>query len=188
MRSHVRVLACAAVLLCAAGCGTPPPPPGKAAAESGPPSVQAFSINPFASVALPASRMQVHTDAVKVLGRPRETLTRDAPSEHDPRIVNSIITLRYAFGDLVYLHVAGKDVENLILIQLRGNQLPLKYGIRLGETTREQIVKLFGPPQDTQENSVSYNVPFTQEIINSTTFYFREQTLLQIDISSLMMD
>jgi len=182
------MLACVVVCLAGAGCAMSPPPPVKAAAEVGPPTIQAFSSNPFATVALPASQMHMHGDAVKALGPPRETLTRDAPSQHDPKIVNTIVTLRYAFGDLVYLRVVGKDVENFILVQLHGNQLPLKYGIRFAQTTRERILKLFGRPQDEEENSVSYSIPSTQEITNSTTFYFRGQTLLQIDISSLLMD
>jgi len=125
---------------------------------------------------------------VKALGNPIETTAKEAPSQHDPSIINSVITLRYAFGELVYLHIAGKDIENLILVRVHGNEVPLKYGIRFGRTTRAQIVKLFGAPQDREDNSFSYNVSYTQEITSSTTFYFRDDTLLQVDISSLMMD
>jgi hypothetical protein len=182
----MRLSVFAAVLLLVTGCATTHPAKAPAARE--PISIQAFSYNPFQSITLPRSRMHSHDDAVKALGRPREVLTKEAPSEHDPRIVNSVITLRYAFGDLVYLHVNGKDVENLILIQLHGNAVPLKYGLRFGETSREQILKLFGQPQDTQENSYSYNVQYTQEITNSTTFYFKDTVLIQVDISSLMLD
>jgi hypothetical protein len=184
---HMRLPACMAVVLLMAGCASVQPhakPP--AAAE--PVSVQAFSYNPFLSATLPATRMQSHEEAIKALGRPLSISTRDAPSEHDPNVINSVITLRYAFGDLMYLRVSGKDVENLILIKLTGNQVPLRYGIRFGETTREKILKLFGPAQDAQENSFSYNIQYTQEITNSTTFYFRDKVLLEVDISSLMMD
>ncbi|MGO9410026.1 MAG: hypothetical protein ACLQCB_04660 [Spirochaetia bacterium] len=185
---HIRPTLCAAVLLLAAGCATPAHPPAKAQAAHEPVSVQAFSFNPFFSVTLPPSRIHSHEEAIRALGTPAEVLTKQAPGEHDPTIVNSVITLRYAFGELVYLRVSGKDVENLILIQLHGNQAALRYGIRFGETTRDQVLKLFGKPQDTQDNSVSYNVLYTEEITNPTTFYFHDNVLIEIDISSLMMD
>lgn len=187
-RIRIRLSACAAAALLAAGCATPVPPAHKAPPVREQISIQSFSDNPFLSVALPQSRIHSHEEAVRALGRPAQTLIQDAPSQHDPTIINSLITLRYAFGDLVYLHVRDKDVENLILIRLHGNQLPLKYGVRFGQTTREEIQKLFGPPQDVQENSYSYSVRYTQEITNLTTFYFRDSALLEVDISSLMMD
>ncbi len=170
------------------GCTTQPRPSVSSAPAREPVSIQAFSRNPFAGASLPGSRMHRHEEAEKVLGSPTETLRQDAPSQHDPTVINTLITLRYPFGDLVYLHVAGKDIENLILMRLHGNQVPMKYGMRFGETTRAQIVKLFGTPQDQQDNSVSYSVPYTQEITSSTTFFFRDGVLLQVDISSLMMD
>jgi hypothetical protein len=185
---RLRLTGCAAVLLLAAGCASTAHPPAKAQAAYEQVSIQAFSFNPFLSVPLPSSRIHSHEEAIKALGRPADVLTKQAPSQHDASIVNSIITVRYSFGDLVYLHVFGKDVENLILIQLHGNEAALRYGIRFHETTREQVLKLFGKPQDTQENSVSYNVPYLQEITNSTTFYFHDNVLIEIDISSLMMD
>ena len=187
-RLHLRLTGCAAVLLFAAGCITTAHPPAKAQAVHQLVSIQAFSFNPFLSVTLPPSRIHSHEEAIEALGRPADVLTKQAPSPHDATIVNSIITVRYSFGDLVYLHVLGKDVENLILIQLHGNEAALRYGIRFRETAREQVLKLFGKPQDTQENSVSYNVPYSQEITNSTTFYFHDDVLIEIDISSLMMD
>ncbi len=183
----MRLFVCMAAFLLLGGCATIQPKSQHPIAPEAV-SVQAFSINPFQSAGFPASRMHSHEEAVRALGHPLSTTTKDAPSQHDPNLINSVITLNYAFGDLMYLHVAGKDVENLILIRLHGNQVPLKYGMRFGETTRERILKLFGPPQDTQENSVSYNVLYTQELTNSTTFYFRGKLLLEVDISSLMMD
>ena len=187
-RLRLRLSGCAAVLLLAAGCATTAHPPTKAQATYDLVSIQAFSFNPFLSVTLPPSRIHSHEEAIKALGRPADVLSKMAPSQHDATIVNSIITVRYSFGDLVYLHVFGKDAENLILIQLHGNEAALRYSIRFRQTSREQVLKLFGKPQDTQENSVSYNVPYSQEIANSTTFYFHDNVLIEIDISSLMMD
>ncbi len=187
--SAVSLLLCACALFWLAGCTTPPrpsPPAARPARE--PVSIQGFSRNPFLAVTLPSSRVHRHEEAVKALGSPTETLRQDAPSRHDPAIVNSLLTLRYPFGDLVYLHVAGKDIENLILMRLHGNQVPLKYGLRFGETTRGQVVKLFGAPQEQADNSLSYSVAYTQEITSSTTFFFHDGVLVQVDISSLMMD
>lgn len=186
--ARISFLACGAALCLIVGCatGARKPPQGQAAPEQV--SIASFSRNPFQFATLPGSRMHRHEDAVSALGQPLSTDRRDAPSQHDPSIVNTVITLHYAFGDLVYLHVAGKDIENLILIRLHGNQAPLRYGIRFGETTREQIVKLFGAPEEVEENSVSYSVVYTQELTNSTTFYFKDKELLEVDISSLMMD
>lgn len=186
--SSLLFLLCALPVAGFVGCATPGRPPATAPITPEPVSIQAFSRNPFLAITLPSSRMHRHEEAVKALGSPIELTVKDAPSQHDPSIINSVITLRYAFGDLVYLHVAGRDMENLILVRLHGNQVPLKYGIRFGRTARARIVKLFGMPQDREENSFSYNVQYTQEITCSTTFYFRDDTLLQVDISSLMMD
>lgn len=185
--THARHAVSLAVVLMVAGCATPPHPPG---IPTGPESVslQAFSRNPFQSVTLPGSRMQRHEEAIKALGPPSATLTKDTPNAQDPTIIDSVITLRYTFGELLYLHVSGKNLENLILIQLHGNQIALKYGIRFGETTREQIQKLFGPAQHTEANSLSYDVRYAQEMTNSTTFYFKDRVLIQVDIASLMMD
>jgi hypothetical protein len=185
---HLRLIGCAAVVLLAAGCATVTHPPTKAQAAYEPVSIQTFSFNPFLSVKLPPSRIHSHEEAIKALGPPADVLTKQAVNQRDATIVNSIITVHYSFGDLVYLHVFGRDAENLILIQLHGNEAALRYGIRFRETTCEQVLKLFGKPQDTQENSVSYNVPYSQEITNSTTFYFHDNVLIEIDISSLMMD
>jgi len=132
--------------------------------------------------------MHRHEEAIKALGHPDGILTKDTPSAQDPKIIDSVITLRYSFGDVVYLRVTAKDLENLILIQLHGNKMPLRYGIRFGETSREQIQKLFGPAQHSEDNSLSYDVQYTPEMTNSTTFYFKNAVLLQLDISSLMMD
>ncbi|HTP57635.1 MAG TPA: hypothetical protein VMM82_01890, partial [Spirochaetia bacterium] len=131
---HASLAACAGILLLMAGCVTPAPRPAKAPPAREAISIQSFSLNPFSSVDLPQSRMHPHQEMVRVLGSPLQTLTREVPNQHDPSIMDSVITLRYAFGDLAYLHVPGKDVENLMLMQLRGNQLPLKYGIRFGRT------------------------------------------------------
>ncbi len=182
------VLLCALVVLWPAGCATPPRSSPAAAPAREPVSIQSFSRNPFRAVTLPSSRMHRHEEAVKALGSPTEILRQEAPSRHDPAIINSLLTLRYPFGDLVYLHVAGKDIENLILMRLHGNQVPLQSGIRFGQTTRGQIVKLFGAPQEQESNSLSYSVPYTQEITSSTTFFFHDDVLSQVDISSLMMD
>jgi hypothetical protein len=186
---RVLLLACVSALTCLAGCVTSPPRPAASAVPvQQPVSIQAFSRNPFLGVALPSPRMHRHEEAVKVLGSPIETVTRDVPSRHDPAAINSVFTLRYSFGELIYLHVPSKGVENLILIRLNGNQVPLKYGIRFGKTTREQITKLFGVPQERESNSVTYDVAYTQELTSPTTFFFRDDTLLEVDISSLMMD
>jgi len=175
-------------LLCSVGCATPARPPATATVTPEPVSLQAFSRSPFLTFSLPSSRMHRHEEAVKVLGNPIEIVRKDAPSQHDPTVINSVITLRYAFCELLYLRVSGKNVENLIPVRLHGNQVPLRYGIRFGRTTREQIVKLFGTPPESEENSFSYNVAYTQEITSATTFFFRGDKLLQVDISSLMMD
>jgi hypothetical protein len=179
---------CLVILLLLAGCATPAPPPAERPPLREAVSVRSFSLDPFLSVNLPQSRMHSHKEMVRILGAPLQTLTREVPNKHDPSVMDSVITLRYAFGDLAYLHVPGKDVENLLLMRLRGNQIPLKYGVRFGSTTREDIRKLFGPPQDIQENSYSYSVRSTEEITNLTTFYFRDEMLLEVEISSLMMD
>lgn len=153
-----------------------------------PVSIQAFSRNPFRSVTLPPSRMHSHEQGIAVLGSPAKTVVQEVPDQYDKSLIHSLITLRYPFGELTYLHVAGKDVETLILISLRGGQQPLKYGIRIGVTTREQILKTFGPPEQTQADSLSYAVAYTQEITSSTTFFFEGKALSRVDISSLMMD
>ena len=188
MGVHIRLCGCAVLLLSSASCITPVHPPASPQAPPESVSIQAFSDDPFLSAPLPSSPMHSHQEAIKALGQPQEVLTKDAPSEHDPKIVNSLTTLRYAFGDLVYLQVVGKDVENLILIQLHASKVPLKYGIKIGKTTRAQVLGLFGQPQDREDNSFTYTIPSTQEITNTTTFYFRDAVLLEVDISSDMLD
>ena len=168
--------------------------PGRTAATGAgvqapePVSIQAFSRNPFQSVALPPSRIHGHEQAVAALGSPSKTVVHEVPDQYDKSLIHSLITLRYPFGELTYLRVAGKGVETLILISVRGGQQPLKYGIRIGATTREQIVKTFGAPEQAQADSLSYAVAYTQEITSSTTFFFDGNALSRIDISSLMMD
>ena len=153
-----------------------------------PVSIQAFSRNPFRSVALPPSRIHGHEQAIAVLGSPAQTVVHDVADQYDKSLVHSLITLRYPFGELTYLRVAGKGVETLILISVRGAQQPLKYGIRVGATTREQIIRTFGAPEQVQADSLSYGVAYTQEITSSTTFFFDGNALSRVDISSLMMD
>ena len=153
-----------------------------------PVSIQGFSRNPFQRVMLPASRMHRHEQAVASLGQPRQTIVKNMPDQHDKTFINSLITLRYSFGELVYLHVSGKDVENLILVSVRTNDQPLKYRIRIGATTREEILKLFGMPGQSSADAFSYDVQYTQEITSSTTFFFDGNGLSRVDISSLMMD
>jgi len=153
-----------------------------------PVSIQAFSRNPFRSVALPPSRMHGHEQAIAALGSPAKTVVEKVPDQYDKSLIHSLITLRYPFGELTYLRVAGKDVETLILISVRGAQQPLKYGIRIGVTTREQVLKTFGAPEQAQADSLSYAVAYTQEITSSTTFFFEGTALRRVDISSLMMD
>lgn len=170
------------------GCVTPVSHPPPAAEAPEPVSIQGFSRNPFQRITLPASRMHRHEQAVAALGQPRQTIVKDMPDQHDKTRVNSLITLRYSFAELVYLHVSGKDVENLILLSIRANDQPLKYGIRIGATTREEILKLFGMPEESRADAFAYDVQYTQEMTNSTTFFFDGDALSRIDISSLMMD
>lgn len=152
------------------------------------PSVQAFSQSPFQSVELPPSRIHGHEKAVDALGRPQQTTVENQPDQYDPTVANSLITLRYSWGELVYLHAGGTGLENLILVSIHGNQLPLRYGLRFGVTTRERVLRLFGAPEQAAEQSLSYPVQYTQEMTNSTTFFFEGGVLTRMDISSLMMD
>jgi hypothetical protein len=132
--------------------------------------------------------MHGHEQAIAALGSPAKTVVEKVPDQYDKSLIHSLITLRYPFGELTYLRVAGKDVETLILISVRGAQQPLKYGIRIGVTTREQVLKTFGAPEQAQADSLSYAVAYTQEITSSTTFFFEGTALRRVDISSLMMD
>ena len=90
------------------------------------------------------------------LGAPHRSTVEPEPNRHDPSVTDTIRALRYDDLVFTFLEAGGSGSEFLVQVDATGSRPPLP-GLRIGRSTRSDIVAALGEPQrvDTMADTVA---------------------------------
>ena len=86
----------------------------------------------------------------------------------------------YYYGDSIAVYTLAQDGKQVIYdIYITGTELATDKGARVGETTKDKLVELYGEPTDSAKTIVSYRLDGAAV---SVSFEFESDVLVSIDI------
>lgn len=163
----------------AAPVAPPGPQPVPAASISSPDSARAFYwsfVDRFG-----ASRSQL----IARLGAPASTISDTLRNQHDPRVVDSLVTLRYAgLSVRFFVGMGGNEFPTAVSVTDSGIALPLQVGIGAGRT---EVERVFGEADYERTRGDSTLVEFLVPSVgispgdNELTFVFVGGTVRRIE-------